>query len=90
MIVVFRNDERAYVDWLRSNPDGYVFNLFGGSDPNLNVLHRASCSVLHRIADAGRRTVVPKLCCRSYLELVEDLTRDLGAEGWQQCAVCGG
>jgi 5-methylcytosine-specific restriction endonuclease McrA len=40
---LFENDERDYMQWLASNPQGYVLNL--GRPPNKNylMLHRVTC-----------------------------------------------
>lgn len=39
----FDNDEPGYLDWIRSNPAGYVLNLNRPPTQNYLVLHRASC-----------------------------------------------
>jgi len=39
---VFRNDEEGYEAWLAENPQGFVFNHFGGRDPGFNVLGRGN------------------------------------------------
>lgn len=90
MIFVFRNDEKGYREWLDGQPGGFVFNHFGGSDPTMNVLHKAACVHLRRPHDRGRRTAVPKVCSTAYFELLERISHDCGPKGWTQCAACGG
>ena len=85
---VFRNDEEGYEAWLAENPQGFVFNHFGGRDPGFNVLHRSGCRFLHRDVDEGRRTVYEKICCRDRKALERRLDRLRGPGRWKHCGVC--
>ena len=89
MVVPFHNDERGYAAWMYVNPDGYVFNHFGGRDSGYNVVHRARCSFLRRAVDVGARTTVPKVCGekREEVEAEASRLRD-GPRGWKHCGVC--
>ena len=89
MIIRFHHDERGYSAWLDEHPRGFVFNRFGGRDPAMNVLHRASCTFLRRDADAGARTVYEKACGETRDEVEAAATELRGGEdGWKHCGVC--
>lgn len=85
--VLFSNADAAYEAWLAEHSDGYVFNHFGGDDPEMNVVHRSSCRTLHRDADAGRRTAVPKVCGEVLAEVVATANA-VAPAGWRRCGVC--
>lgn len=42
-ITIFDNDDRAYLKWLSSHPEGFVVNGRRKFDPDYLVLHRATC-----------------------------------------------
>ncbi len=88
MISQFKNDERSYSTWLDANPRGFVFNHFGGRDAAYNVMHRSSCSFLHRDADYGARTQYAKICGAGREEVEREATRLRGAGGWKHCGTC--
>lgn len=39
----FKNDDKAYREWVSSNSRGFVLNVRRRLDPDYVVLHRASC-----------------------------------------------
>ena len=84
MIQRFHHDEHGYLQWLTTNPNGYVFNWFGGADPENNVVHHASCWHLHREADSGRRTIVTKLVSTD-LDVLTAMVEQLTGGFWKRC-----
>ncbi len=89
MITTFKNDEIEYSRWLARNPRGFVFNHFGGSDGDFNVLHRASCVHLQQAGTEGRRTAVEKVVGNDIGRLVKHLDKlRSSGDGWKSCAVC--
>ena len=85
----FRDDEDSYAAWLLAHPDGFVFNHFGGRNGGMNVIHRASCSFLHRPTDEGRRTRIEKICSDKLDHLVTVVDRlRVNAGGWKRCGIC--
>jgi hypothetical protein len=63
-------------------------NHFGGRDAVDNVVHRSSCSFLHRNADSGARTKYGKFCGVGREEVEREATRLRGAGGWKHCGSC--
>ena len=90
MITTFKNNETGYSQWLRENQLGFVFNHFGGSDRNNNILHRASCDHLKRPADEGRRTMYAKIVGNNRDELGQHVNRLGSSDGdwWKSCSWC--
>jgi len=43
----FSNNEEGYLDWVQSNPDGFVLNVRKVRDREYVVLHRASCGLIN-------------------------------------------
>jgi hypothetical protein len=84
----FKNDESGYLAWHAANPNGFVLNHFGGTNPAFNVLHRAKCVFLWRSCDDGARTVVEKWCAGSESELSRQADLILGVGNWKRCGVC--
>ena len=88
-VIHFRDDEDSYAAWLSANPDGFVFNHFGGRDGGMNIIHRASCSFLQRSMDEGRRTRNEKICSDDLDHLVAVVDRlRVDAGGWKRCGNC--
>lgn len=54
--LLFRNAESAFVSWINSNPDGYVVNAMANFSQRYFVLHRATCTTLHREVPTGGYT----------------------------------
>ena len=85
----FHHNEAGYATWLEVNPAGFVFNHFGGRYGAMNVVHRASCSFLHRSRDEGRRTRYEKICSddlECLVAVADRLRADAG--GWKRCGRC--
>lgn len=89
MINVFKNDENAYILWLKSNKSGFVFNNFGGRDPSYNIIHKTDCRTLKRKTDEGSKTTIEKICSENLKELVVEVTKIRGsAKDWCFCKIC--
>ena len=43
-VLVFKNNEKGYLSWVRKHPNGVVVNTRRVFDSGYLVLHRASCS----------------------------------------------
>lgn len=76
----FENDDRAYLSWLQSHPNGFVLNVRRLPDPDYVVLHRASCGSISSKKNAenaytGR--LYRKVCALA----VDELAKAAKAEG---------
>ena len=82
--------ESHYQDWIEQHrTNGFVFNLFGGTNAKYNIIHRCSCRTLHRDKDEGARTNFPKLCSTELDELEDAATNKLGNNAlWRHCKIC--
>ncbi|MEZ6044254.1 MAG: hypothetical protein R3C11_01440 [Planctomycetaceae bacterium] len=85
---IFKNDDAGYLKWMSSHIDGFVFNRFGGTNSQFNVLHRSTCSFLSREKDEDARTVVEKWCSPSEVELKQHASTVLGEAMWKRCSRC--
>jgi hypothetical protein len=85
----FQDDEAGYTTWLEAHPNGFVFNNFGGNDPRMNIVHRASCAYLRRPKDEGRRTIIEKVCVAK-ADLLTAVIRQVRGDkaGWRECRSC--
>lgn len=90
MIVQFKNDDKGYLNWIRDNPNGYVYNDFGGADVTYKKLHRADCKLLHNIPPRWKKTSYRKICCSNFYELVNWLKENRGPQdtGFSFCMAC--
>jgi hypothetical protein len=84
----YRLDEDGYLAWHAHHPRAFVLNRFGGTNPEMNVLHRSDCTFLWREVDEGFRTAVEKWCSQSEQELCEQANAILGAGMWKRCGYC--
>ena len=89
MTAKFHDDETGYADWLNANPEGYVFNHFGGRNAADNVVHRTACPWLHTQRTGRRHTSVAKFCSNNVDDLLADVHERCG-DGWQFCGTCCG
>lgn len=87
MLITFKNEEQTYETWLSEHPNGFVFNHFGGSLTGYNIIHVAKCYSLHRAADAGKRTVIEKVCSTE-LEPLEERVQELRGRSYSYCKLC--
>jgi hypothetical protein len=80
-IVLFENDDLAYLRWLADNSDGYVVNMRKRQDDSYLVLHRASCFSITRYPDMDNdpggftERAYRKLCAASIADLKEYLSK---------------
>lgn len=81
------NKEETYETWLTDHPNGFVFNHFGGNLTGYNIIHAANCYTLHRVADAGRRTVIEKICSKD-LQFLEERVKELRGRSYSYCKLC--
>ena len=93
MTIRFENDDRAYVEWLRDSPSGYVLNIRATPDPGYVVLHRATCGSIssdRRAADAHTGAGYRKICSNDIDELARAAKAEERSDGSfsKRCAHC--
>src|SRR6266478_10232409 len=74
-ISIFDHKESAYHAWLRSNPDGYVLNVFRRRPSTFARVHRSSCVSLRRTGT--RSTAAEPFTSQDYIKVCADGGRDL-------------
>jgi hypothetical protein len=87
-VIKFKNDERSYLAWCKLHNTGFVFNHFGGTNPQYNVLHHVGCSFLWRDKDEDSRTTVEKWCSADEASLISNANICLGPNMWKRCGMC--
>lgn len=96
MYNVFDRDDRAYLDWLAGNPDGYVINRRRGESLDYLVLHRSQCrSISHYASNAHSEAFTGgaylKVCAHDIQSLSDYTQTELGRQGGGftgECSIC--
>lgn len=78
----FVNDDDGFFAWIRSNPNGFVVNVQGESNPY--KLHKATCYTIENIVNPTG-TGYTKVCSLNKQELLQ-----LNKRGYSdfECRVC--
>jgi hypothetical protein len=91
----FSNDDEAYQQWLRGNPDGFVINTPRSKTPDYMVLHSASCSSISqytRMAQPGGFTERQYIkVCAADVESLRQWVRQHGRPDGSftsECPIC--
>lgn len=95
MPMIFDGSDRAYHEWLRENPEGYVINARRRLSPSYRVLHRATCRTIRdgdkKLPDGAftERNYI-KVCSTDLEELREWLRRTGRPDGLpsKECSLC--
>jgi hypothetical protein len=45
----FQDDDRGYVDWLATHPQGFVINCYPNPSADYLMLHRAACTTISEL-----------------------------------------
>ena len=85
----FRNDDRAYLAWLATHPQGFVLNRQKGKTDRVLVLHRARCRQMRLARDSdyaytGRHYIK---VCADQIEPLDEHARQQGGL-MRRCRVC--
>ncbi|WP_413299805.1 hypothetical protein AA0X95_16865 [Bacillus sp. 1P10SD] len=90
LTMTFSNNDSEYERWLITHNQGFVFNYFGGGQGSreMNKVHSASCRILYRKQDEGKRTTTfSKICSTNLSELEKHIT-NLRGNSWVYCKSC--
>ena len=68
----FDDNEEEYLDWISTNPHGYVLNVDRNRRPHYTVLHQASCGYI----SSEKRT---NYTCGDYLKLCSSEKSELSS-----------
>ena len=85
MIRKFYKDEDGFNQWIDNNPNGFIYNDFGGSNPNDKKVHLVNCPFIPRM-----NTNVKKVCSSNLPDLIDWLRKNRGPEGdgYTPCKKC--
>ncbi len=86
----FYKNDQGYEDWCKYNPNGFVFNNFGGNlkNSNMNKIHNSNCAYLWRKIDRERRTTTyEKICSTDLKEIICFVNKERGTD-WSYCNRC--
>ena len=88
-VMVFDNDDEAYLRWLAINPNGFVVNCGRPAQASYAVLHPAGCGSISGTPARGRTWTVAyrKVCAPRRAELDAWAQREAGASP-SACALC--
>jgi hypothetical protein len=87
-MLVFEEQDAAYLAWLGVNPAGYVINAFRPPKPDSLRLHRATCSKIKGVPANGSYWTQTRIkVCGHRDELEEWASREVGGEVWN-CPLC--
>lgn len=90
---LFRNNEKAYFEWVENNPIGFVLNTSSNISINYMLLHKATCKMISRTA---KSMVWGAYTARSYIKICSQDVSDLrawirtrgGKDFSKLCAIC--
>ena len=71
MIERFIDDDTGYMNWVSTNPLGYVVNCESNPRPAYLILHRANCRTINELpfgSEAWTKDYI-KVCSKDRLEL---------------------
>lgn len=87
-MIIFINDDKAYLRWTDENPDGYVINTARKPKPDYTVLHKSSCGTISSTERSNWTTTdFIKVCSRDLNELKEWVAETTGG-ACQPCQKC--
>lgn len=92
-VLCFRNQESEYLNWLASNPHGFVLNSHSHPKPNYLVLHRAGCRTIgSKTAASDRPAFTGNGYIKTCANTISDLSVWLSDQGLpkfsQKCRLC--
>lgn len=79
-IIVFRDDDDGFFDWLAANPDGYFINTYRNPKPDYLVLHRPQCPHFKGDESLHWTKEYVKICAAERQELESWASETVGGE----------
>ncbi|MGH3071404.1 MAG: HTH domain-containing protein [Gaiellaceae bacterium] len=79
-VVVYRDDDAGFFDWLDQHPSGYFINTDRTPNPNYLVLHHSGCPHIDRSPSVKWTKAYIKICSTSRAELEGWSTEVVGGE----------
>jgi hypothetical protein len=79
---VFDQDDDGYVDWLESNPHGFVLNSYRRPKASYLILHQVECKSVSRIAEPPVRWTTSdfiKVCAANVAEIEAWCRKEAGS-----------
>jgi len=85
----FRDDDEGYLQWVKTNQNGFVVNTTRQPDPNYLIFHRATCHTITGTPTHGSKWTEDyiKICSLDRMELETCLTLLLSGK-LQICSHC--
>ena len=96
-VIVFRDDERGFVNWISGNSGGFVVNTRTELDTDYVVLHSANCGSMRNYRGMDQNPGgftergYQKICAASFDEILSHLVAETGNENpiTKYCSLCG-
>lgn len=90
MIKIFKNNDKEYFDYLRSNPKSFVFNYFQKSSTEYNKLHFSDCETLPKPWSDRKATSVTKVTSAEFFEIKKWIEKNIGIKDkdYSFCKIC--
>lgn len=94
-LVIFKNQEKQYFDWIGRHREGYVLNTTRNPSPSYMVLHRATCATVERYLGKAKQGAFTerqfiKVCSTSPSALRRWARANGAADFSAQCSHCAG
>ena len=86
-VVTFVDDEAGYLNWLESNPAGFVINAYRKPTASYMVVHRAVCGHMNSENRTNYTKDYSKACSNDINQLLDWFRKRVGANP-RQCPVC--
>lgn len=90
-IILFRDNEEGFLDWLRANAEGFVVNANRTPNAKYLILHRSSCWCISRPLKNGEKWTVSFIkVCANDSQSLHIWARDEVGGVLHRCGICCG
>ena len=85
VISYYYKNEQEFKSWIKTNRLGYIYNDFGGANPEYKKVHDANCIWVDKM-----NTNIKKVCSEDLAELIAWLRKNRGlqGDGYTPCNNC--
>ncbi len=88
-VIIFKDDDRGYLNWLSLHQHGYVLNSYRNPSARYLIMHRPSCFSISGTPANGKLWTDKylKVCSDSKEALSEWAKTKVGGDSWP-CSLC--
>ena len=87
-MIIFSNDEIAYLDWIKANPNGFVINSHKSPKSENLVLHKATCGSISSPKIGNFTTTDYMKICSLYINELDNWAEKHNRSKYFPCQLC--